>query len=252
VNRPEPGGELSAGEGRGTAVPAGLGPAGTALLDAYEQGHAAGKRCVNPFPRLIIYAWVCPWCNGGREPFDTPSGCLHCAGAGITDDVAGWDPAELARAPRPPAVMARPCHDCAFRPGSPEQDSPSVTISEESPFYCHQGLPAVNGRYQPTAYLGTLPLGSMVCAGWWDTVTGAQPPTKPYRELPHTMSLDETPHHCDETCLCPKCGALMYYSRRAREHGCTDPDCVYAVGEHHVSMPTHPLHNPAPRAEVSL
>lgn len=186
MNRPELGGESSADDGQGFAAPAELGPAGTALLDAYEQGYAAGKRCaVNAFPRLRLYPWVCPWCEGGREPFDTPSGCLHCSGAGVTDEVAGWDPAELTRAPRPPAVMARPCPDCAFRPGSPERENPNVTISEESPFYCHQGLTVVNGRYQPTAYLGTLPVGSMVCGGWWDKVTGAQPPTKPYRELPH-------------------------------------------------------------------
>lgn len=38
-------------------------------------------------------------------------------------------------------------------------------------------------------------------------------------------------HRCDEQCLCPACGAAMFYSHAGDEHACSLPDCAFAVGE---------------------
>lgn len=134
---------------------------------------------------LHITPYKCPQpgCVGGLTP--TINGavdrCLHCAGSGLTDDPMGG----AERAPRPPAVMRTPCADCAFRPGSPELEEAGARLPEDEPFFCHQGLPvSADGRYQPVAMFRGLPLGAMVCAGWWAMTTGEQLPDRPYREIP--------------------------------------------------------------------
>lgn len=134
---------------------------------------------------LHITPYVCPLpgCVGGL--IKTINGdtdrCLHCAGSGLTDDPMGG----ADRAPRPPGVMRTPCADCALRTGSPELEQNGATLPDNEPFYCHQGLPiSADGRYQPVAMFRGLPLGAMVCAGWWALKTGEQIPAKPYREIP--------------------------------------------------------------------
>lgn len=141
---------------------------------------------------LFIAPWKCPFCVGGIEP--GPDGearerCLHCSGSGLTDDPCG----EAERAPRPPGVMRAPCADCAFRRGSPELENQGVQLPDDEPFFCHQGLP-VNafGAYVPVATFRGLPLGAMVCAGWWALKTGEPLPAKPYREIPVTEEQVET------------------------------------------------------------
>lgn len=128
---------------------------------------------------LRITPWRCPFCVAGL--FADNEHCLHCAGTGLTSEPCG--PAE--RAPRPPGVMRAPCADCAYRPGSPELDQVGVTLPEEEPFYCHQGLPvSASGAYVPVAMFRGLPLGAMVCAGWWAQQTGEPLPAREYREVP--------------------------------------------------------------------
>lgn len=111
--------------------------------------------------------------------------------------MSGWDASEIVPVPRPPGVMTRPCADCAFRCGSPEQQADYELHglrNPNRPFYCHTGLPLIEGHYrsvaeyQPHPDGPVLPLGAMVCAGWWDWRTGGALPVKPYREL-----------HCDTT-----------------------------------------------------
>ncbi|WP_037605821.1 hypothetical protein [Streptacidiphilus rugosus] len=131
---------------------------------------------------LRITPWKCPFCIGGLATADGGR-CLHCSGSGLTDDPCG--PAQ--RAPRPPAVMRAACADCAFRPGSPELEAAGASLPEDEPFFCHQGLPvSATGAYEPVATFRGLPLGAMVCAGWWAMRTGEQLPGRPYREVPIT------------------------------------------------------------------
>jgi hypothetical protein len=148
----------------------------TGIVDAYKLGVQSAKK----FPTVTILRWICPVCDGDGTWSD--GRCMHCAGNGLTNDVAGWDESELKPAPRPPALMTRPCADCAYRPGSPEQESGSVKLPTDEPFYCHHAMPLIRGTYVPTATIGELPLGAMLCAGWWAQATGQPAPDKPYRE----------------------------------------------------------------------
>jgi hypothetical protein len=136
---------------------------------------------------LHIYPYRCPMpgCVAGRIP-DGQGGsdrCPHCAGTGLTDDPMGG----AERAPRPPGVMPGACGDCAYRQGSPELEEGGAALPERAPFWCHLGLPvSADGRYQPVATYRGLPLGQMVCAGWWALTTGEPLPERPYRERPVT------------------------------------------------------------------
>lgn len=64
--------------------------------------------------QVVVYRWRCPYCTDG-DMGETQGRCLHCNGVGLTNDVGGWDEAELTPAPVPPGVMRRACGDCAFR-----------------------------------------------------------------------------------------------------------------------------------------
>ncbi|MEU6340249.1 hypothetical protein ABZ883_04770 [Streptomyces sp. NPDC046977] len=139
--------------------------------------------------RLVIYRYVCPWCEEGDMGPDQGR-CLHCAGAGLTNDISGWEAEEVTPAPRPPGVMPRACIDCAFRPGSPELEGLAPGPVDDGPFYCHQGLrTGFDGEYRPVATYRPagaekdLPVGAMVCAGWWAAQTGAPAPAEPFREV---------------------------------------------------------------------
>ncbi|MDT0435661.1 MULTISPECIES: hypothetical protein [Streptomyces] len=96
--------------------------------------------------------------------------------------------------------MRTPCADCAYRPGSPEREALGAQLPENEPFFCHQGLPiSATGAYTPVATFRGLPLGAMVCAGWWAAQTGEPLPGKPYRDVPVTANHVEalwghTPH----------------------------------------------------------
>jgi len=132
---------------------------------------------------LLILPWKCPFCVGGLGPSldGGAERCMHCAGVGLTDDPCG----EAERAPRPPGVMRAPCADCAFRRGSPELENAGVQLPDDEPFFCHQGLPvSALGRYTPVAMFRGLPLGAMVCAGWWALKADEPLPAKVYREVP--------------------------------------------------------------------
>lgn len=141
-------------------------------------------------PEVTCTPYVCPWCLGhGR--WRSGEGCIHCASTGLTDDPSpGVDLAgdygdqepptvEARRLPRPPAVMRKPCVDCAYRSGSPEED---VRPGPEKPFFCHHGLHRVGDSYHAPAQLGTMPLGAMVCAGWWALLMGEERPAEPFRD----------------------------------------------------------------------
>jgi hypothetical protein len=135
---------------------------------------------------LHIRQYKCPVCVGGLI-VTTVTGdvdkCLHCGGTGLTDDPLSGS--ELA--PRPPGVMRAACADCAFRRGSPELDNAGVTLPADEPFFCHQGVPiSAAGSYESVATFRGLPLGLLVCAGWWAMKTGEALPATPYREVPVT------------------------------------------------------------------
>lgn len=74
-----------------------------------------------------------------------------------------------------------PCHDCAFRPDSPERADPEVwrlllqqTDPELgiSPFYCHYAHDGTemptdgDGNYVPPRHPDGRPKGFPMCAGW--------------------------------------------------------------------------------------
>jgi hypothetical protein len=127
--------------------------------------------------------YYCPVCRGGRED----SGCLYCERTGLVDGerIKGWPPAEVIQVPRPPGVRRAPCGDCAFLPGSPELDAdPDRTLFKpDAPFFCHQGMAEVAGQYQPAAWWAGLPLGYLLCAGWWDLFTRDKIHSRRYIEL---------------------------------------------------------------------
>lgn len=128
---------------------------------------------------LVITPWKCPLCVGGYID-DGDEKCFHCAGTGLTDDPLG----QAERAPRPPGVMRAACADCALRAGSPELEANGANLPDESPFYCHQGVPTnAAGKYTPTAMCDGKPVGLMVCAGWWAMRSGEPMPSAPYREI---------------------------------------------------------------------
>ena len=131
---------------------------------------------------ITIFKYVCPYCDGtGRWSPDGET-CLECNGLGLCNDPTGYADTELTRAPRPPAVMARPCTDCAYRPGSPEEGSESLP-GVGAPFFCHHGMFRVGEGYVATAITdGGLPLGAMVCAGWWALANGEPLPEREFRD----------------------------------------------------------------------
>lgn len=69
------------------------------------------------------------------------------------------------------ARAGAPCHDCAFRPGSPESHEEDLLLKHirtSTPFRCHQGMPLDGRGRLPT--LGDFapldPTAYPVCAGW--------------------------------------------------------------------------------------
>jgi hypothetical protein len=70
----------------------------------------------------------------------------------------------------------RACHDCAFRKGSPEQDSVAAIAASPVPFRCHQGMPLdarrgtpVENAYAPVmrkSHRGVEAPDYPICAGW--------------------------------------------------------------------------------------
>lgn len=76
-----------------------------------------------------------------------------------------------------------PCHDCAFRPDSPERDDPEewARILRQTdpaigvPFYCHFAhdgteMPTnAKGEYTPRRRADGRPIGYPICAGWTKT-----------------------------------------------------------------------------------
>ena len=77
-----------------------------------------------------------------------------------------------------------PCHDCAFRPGSPERADPkawAALLAQTDPnngihpFHCHfthEGaeMPVdADGTYVPKRDRDGRPVGFPMCAGWADT-----------------------------------------------------------------------------------
>lgn len=65
------------------------------------------------------------------------------------------------------------CDDCAFRKGSPESEELERIARQDTPFYCHKGMPVrapfgkpVQDDYCPRTDATGAPLGYPVCAGW--------------------------------------------------------------------------------------
>jgi hypothetical protein len=145
--------------------------------------------CVNysvPSPAagtVRLSRYRCPYCDNGR--WESGEKCLHCHGSGTTDDIAGYSPEEVVALPRPPAVMKSPCVDCAYRPGSPEEED-ARRPGPDTAFFCHHGMlrqdQAEGTGYQPAAWAAGMPLGYMVCAGWWALATGHPLPEAAFRD----------------------------------------------------------------------
>ncbi|MEU9887934.1 hypothetical protein [Sphaerisporangium sp. NPDC051011] len=130
---------------------------------------------------VVIYPWVCPVCDGDGQAAGLPT-CPECGGRGALTAEIGriWADAgaELRPTPTPPAVMGKACGSCAFRPGAPEEDAQPPL---DKAFFCHTGMPVVDGSYAPVAWAKGMPLGAMVCAGWWAAVNDRRLPDAPYR-----------------------------------------------------------------------
>lgn len=177
----------------------------------------SGRASVGPAPRAHVYPYVCPYCDFGENVSGPdPEPCLHCHGTGVTDDVSGWDPALIKRVPRPPAVMKAPCVDCAYRPGSPEEQYGRLVPGPETPFYCHHGMIRQGNGYVATATVGTLPLGAMVCASWWNVATGGELPTAPSRDPGGSDRSEAAPELPDgntptPSFQCPDCQKVSYH-----------------------------------------
>ncbi|KAA9379610.1 hypothetical protein F5972_08110 [Microbispora cellulosiformans] len=72
-------------------------------------------------------------------------------------------------------------HVYPYREGAPEEEPPPL----DRPFYCHATMPVVDGEYAPVAWYKGVPLGALVCAGWWRAVTD-----QPLDPAPYTPSND--------------------------------------------------------------
>lgn len=127
---------------RAIADAAGIGPAaldGIREVVCHSVGATAGAR---------IYADQHPGDEGAAE------GTLWCCAGAAMRGLAHctcWEPVyDVAQTPpiagTVPGAMTEKCHDCAFRPGSPEREDPYVrdelyALPENgAPFWCHQGM----------------------------------------------------------------------------------------------------------------
>jgi hypothetical protein len=147
---------------------------------------------------LIVYRYLCPYCTNG-DMGEATGRCLHCAGTGLTNDIGGWPSDQLVEAPIPPGVMRKACLDCAYRPASPEQEDGGTCLPDDEPFWCHHGTTTGYfgshqpiGAWRPDGHPRDIPLGELICAGWWAKTTGRPLPTKPYRELDTTREETRT------------------------------------------------------------
>lgn len=157
-------------------------------------------------PKAVVYLYVCPWCQGtGR--WTNGEHCWACSGACRTNSpepgidntvehpeaiaVPEVDPVPL---PRPPGVMRRPCVDCAYRPGSPEEEG---RPGPEQPFWCHHGMLRRDTErgtdYLPAAEINGMPLGALLCAGWWALATGQPLPDEAFRDPGGSDRTEDTP-----------------------------------------------------------
>lgn len=83
------------------------------------------------------------------------------------------------------------CHDCAFRRDSDEVADFVAPFDDQSgdlmkvlddldkavegeceykPFFCHQGMPTIEGKYSPESEADGTPIGFPICAGWLNEV----------------------------------------------------------------------------------
>ena len=140
-----------------------------------------------PPPTLLPYRCPDPSCHRGRWPDN--SRCMCCNGASYVTREQGepWldEGEELEPAPVPLGVMRSPCAGCALRPGSPEREA-GASPPVEAVFWCHKGMEQdEHGNYLPAmAWMG-VPVGYMVCRGWYNLAsgTGTQPDElEPFRE----------------------------------------------------------------------
>ncbi|MGW0795962.1 hypothetical protein [Streptomyces sp. NPDC002692] len=151
---------------------------------------------------MTVYRWVCPFCTNGDMGPETGR-CLHCTGTGLTNDVGGFEEHELTRAPIPPGVMRRACLDCAYRSGSPELEANGAQLPIDAPFWCHHGMTTGYGGsynapalYRPDGATKDIPIGELVCAGWWALKTGRPLPAEDFRE-PGTKGTEGTQSPAD-------------------------------------------------------
>lgn len=138
-----------------------------------------------PYPgrvTLTIYVYACPYCDAG-DMGESVGRCLVCIGAGrvTRDQVKGLPESELVRLPVPPGVRNKACGGCAYRKGSPELEGNGATLPEDSPFVCHRGMgKGYGGQYVPAGSVDvggkSLPIGGLICAGWWAFMTGGPLP----------------------------------------------------------------------------
>lgn len=153
-----------------------------------------------PPPTLLPYRCPDPSCKRGRWP--DGQRCMCCNGAAYVtaEQAGGWmdDGQELQPAPLPPGIMRNPCPGCALRPGSPER-----SIGADPPldrvFWCHKGMEQdEDGNYLPAMEYMGVPVGYLVCRGWYNAATGIGPQPddlEPYREekLPDRAAALERP-----------------------------------------------------------
>lgn len=136
--------------------------------------------------QVEILPYTCPWCVEGR--WESGERCLHCMGLGQTDDPSpGCDAAGNTvvpeRLPRPPGVMRQPCVDCAYRPGSYERQNGTPLPDASAVFFCHHGLGREGNGYRAPVMVEGLPVGAMVCGGWWSQFVDGQPaPQEEFRD----------------------------------------------------------------------
>jgi hypothetical protein len=125
--------------------------------------------------------------------------CTASAMAGRQDACTCWEPVydleqaapQLLASVTDLQIRARPCEDCAYRPGSPERSSghsaeklQAITYRPDTPFYCHDGMrrpthwvhpdgrtvPGEPADYQPPV-IAAVPYRAdgrpgLLCAGW--------------------------------------------------------------------------------------
>ena len=151
-------------------------------------------RSINPDRHLRGSFLVCPKCGSRAVAYDpTMTAAGYGPGLAVCNNPAchtmwePFDPAQIWDKDDPLCSFRAPCNNCAFRPGSPEQEDTAkwreliAQFKAGATFYCHKGVPITPTAEHGFAYPdeGKNPRKLRLCRGW---LNGLKVWTKRFRD----------------------------------------------------------------------